>query len=427
MRNIFKIVFIIVLMFAISFSAYSNGLNLNGMGAKAISMGGAFIAIADDYSAVFWNPAGLTQMDKANFSAFSSFIVPTGTYVYSPAGIDIETTSKTFPAPALTYYKPLSDKLVFGFTFYATSGAGAYWNGADLAPFNTGFPVNTKAYTWESQVGGLTVSPVIAYKVSDKFSLGATLNVTYGMLDMNRQANGFQYTESATGIGFGATFGAMFKPSDKFSIGFTFKTPQKLTLKGDIALEGLSAAVPIPGLTDSVETTRDITWPMWAGVGVAFKPTDKLTIAFDIQYTKWSTLDELPAETDDTMWNTALPFVGKLIEGATYELMWEDAIQYRLGFEYKLSDTFALRGGYYYDPAPAPETHLNILLPSITYNVFTFGFGYSTEKITLDVGMEYLKGADRDADLAGVIAGTAMPGTHGMNMLVPTIGFTYKF
>jgi len=427
MKNMFKVVSIIVLMLGLSFGAYSNGLNLNGMGAKAISMGGAFIAVADDYSAVFWNPAGLTQMDKSSLSVFSSIIVPTGTYQYAPAGIDMETESKLFPAPALTYYKPLSDKLIFGLTFYATSGAGAYWDGAPLVPFNTGFPMNTKVYKWESQVGGFTASPVLAYKISDKFSLGATLNIQYGMLDMKREANGFQFTEDAAGIGVGVTLGALFKPSDKFSIGATFKSAQKVKLKGDIALEGLTSMVPIPGLTDSVETTREITWPMWAGVGIAFKPTDKLTIAADVQYTKWSELGELHATTDDVMWNTALPGLGKIIDGTTYDLMWDDATQIRVGFDYKMSDTFSLRAGYYSDPAPSPDTTLNILLPSISYNVFTVGFGYHTEKLVLDAGFEYLGGTDRDASMEGIMAGTAMPGTHGMNMLVPTISLTLIF
>lgn len=219
----------------------------------------------------------------------------------------------------------------------------------------------------------------------------------------------------------------MFKPSDKFSIGLTFKTPQKIDLKGDIALEGLSSMVPIPGLSDSVETTREITWPMWIGAGVAFKPTDKLTIAADVQYTKWSELGEIHATTEDPMWSTTLPYVGKLIDGTTYELMWEDATQIRVGFDYKMSDTFSLRAGYYYDPAPSPDTTLNILLPSITYNVFTVGFGYHTEKLILDAGFEYLSGADRDASMEGVMAGSAMPGTHGMNMLVPTISLTLIF
>ena len=43
-------------------SLSANGLNLNGVGSKAIAMGGAFIGQADDFSAIFWNPAGLTQM-----------------------------------------------------------------------------------------------------------------------------------------------------------------------------------------------------------------------------------------------------------------------------------------------------------------------------------------------------------------------------
>jgi len=427
MRNMFKVISIIVLMIGLSLGVYSNGLNLNGMGARAISMGGAFIAVADDYSAVFWNPAGLTQMDKSNLSVFSSFIIPTGTYQYAPAGIDMETESKVFPAPALTYYKPLSDKLVFGLAAYATSGAGAYWDGTALVPFNTGFPANTTVFTWESQVGAFTFSPVLAYQMSDSFSLGVTLNVTYGFLKMHRQANGFQYNEDMTGIGFGATIGALFKPSDKFSIGVTYKTPMKVALKGDIELAGLSAQVPIPGLNDSVEAEREITWPMWIGAGIAFKPTDKLTIAADVQYTNWGKLDEIHATTDDALWSTTLPFVGSLIDGTTYDLLWEDATQIRFGVEYKLSDTFSLRGGYYYDPAPAPDHSLNIMLPSITYNVFTVGFGYHTGKLVLDAGLEYLAGQDRDADLAGVLAGTAMPGTHGMSMLVPTIGLTLIF
>jgi len=426
MRNIFKIVGVILLTLVLSFSAYSNGLNLNGMGAKAISMGGAFIAVADDYSAVFWNPAGLTQMDKASLSVFSSILIPTGTYKYAPAGIDIETKSKVFPAPALTYYKPLSDKLIFGLTFYATSGIGAYWDGKPLVPFNTGFPHNKRVYKWESKVGGLTASPVIAYKVSDKFSLGVTLNITYGFLNMNKEAMTTQYSEDTKGIGFGATIGALFKPSDKLSIGFTFKTPQKIKLKGDLKLDTLNKVIPIPGFPTSVEITREITWPLWAGVGIAFKPFDKLTIAFDAQYTNWGKLDKIPAKTDNAMWNKNLG-KGSIIEKTAFELEWKDAIQYRVGVDYKLSDKFSLRGGYYYDPAPGPEATLNILLPSVSYNVFTAGFGYHTDKIVLDAGFEYLSGTDRDADLAGVVAKKAMPGTHGMKILVPTISLTIIF
>lgn len=36
-----------------------------GFGAKALGMGGAFVSVADDASAVYWNPAGLTMIDRS--------------------------------------------------------------------------------------------------------------------------------------------------------------------------------------------------------------------------------------------------------------------------------------------------------------------------------------------------------------------------
>ena len=53
-----------------------NGLNLNGVGSKAVGMGGAFVGLADDYSAVFWNPAGITQITGTSFSFFLTDIIP---------------------------------------------------------------------------------------------------------------------------------------------------------------------------------------------------------------------------------------------------------------------------------------------------------------------------------------------------------------
>jgi long-chain fatty acid transport protein len=92
-----------------------------------------------------------------------------------------------------------------------------------------------------------------------------------------------------------------------------------------------------------------------------------------------------------------------------------------------LSEKFALRGGYYYDPAPSPANTLSILLPSISYNAFTLGVGYKTEKINLDFCLEYLTGKDRTLDYGQQVPDVGMPGIHGASMLVPNIAFTYRF
>ncbi|MCK4392957.1 hypothetical protein KAX17_08635, partial [Candidatus Bipolaricaulota bacterium] len=50
-----------------AFSAFKNGL-----GARALAMGGAFVAVVDDTTAVIWNPAGLAQLDDTRLSGMST-------------------------------------------------------------------------------------------------------------------------------------------------------------------------------------------------------------------------------------------------------------------------------------------------------------------------------------------------------------------
>jgi len=58
---------------------------------------------------------------------------------------------------------------------------------------------------------------------------------------------------------------------------------------------------------------------------------------------------------------------------------------------------------------------------------FTVGAGYTINKFTLEATFEYLLGSDREIDEADVMPGIGMPGTHGYNIIAPSIAFTYKF
>jgi long-chain fatty acid transport protein len=405
-----KLVGIIVLMVGLSSGLYSNGLNLNGNGTKAISMGGAFIGLADDYSAVFWNPAGLTQMKEASLSIFITDVIPKGTYQMSLFGIDTETESRNYISGGIGYFKPINEKLVVGIYAYVPSGLGAEWNGADLAVLSGG-----TAYHWESFFGIVTLSPTIAYKVSDTFSLGATLNINYGFLKLDRPALG-QYSENLKGFAFGATLGMLYKPSEKFSFGLTYKLPIKATLKGDAEMSG-AALFGLPTMDDA---ERKTTFPMALGAGIAVKPTDKLTITADVQWTNWNEMQTIPITFTNAGWKAFFETDSAMI------LHWEDKVQLRFGMEYKINETFAVRAGYYNDPGPSPIETMNILLPEVSYNWVTFGIGYSTKKMNLDFCIEYGKGTDVEVGL--MEAGEhGMPGIHGLSMIVPNIAVTFKF
>ena len=222
-----------------------------------------------------------------------------------------------------------------------------------------------------------------------------------------------QFEEESSGMGVGATIGLKYDINEMFSLGATFRTKTNVTMNGTAknpAFAGYNAP--------ESEFDRDIAWPTWIAGGLAFKPNDKLTIALDGQYSMWSENQELVAKYKDPVWNSAMTAGGD----DTFELKWEDALQVRVGLEYLVSKSLVLRGGYYYDPAPAPDETVNVLFPSSTNNVVTGGLSYKMGSMCFTGAAEYLIGAERDIEMN---AENAMPGIHQMDVLAFSLGFTY--
>jgi len=442
-------------LLALSAMSFANGLNLNSLGTRALAMGGAFVGLADDFSAIFWNPAGLANFKNKTVGVYGTDIIPSGSYALTVPGsigqylglgtadakvIDTKTVSKAYLGGMAVYIHPISENLVAAIGAYTPSGLGANWDGSKLA-FISG---NRTDIEWSSKVGLLTIAPSLAYKINDQLSVGASLNINYGMFDLamyagkadiNAQVLQFdmgQYKESETGWGLGATIGVQFKPSQMFSLGATFRTASTIKFSGSASISNL----PLLGFNRASDMKRELTWPMWLAGGAAFKPMDDLTITADLQWTQWSKIKTIDTTYSDAIW-TVLMAASHKNEMAMY---WQDALQIRFGAEYKLTKDLAVRGGYYIDPSPAPDRTMNILLPNYDFNALTFGLGYSTGGLQIDVGLEYLMGKDRTIDFAktfnhppipntafDVNYASAVPGVYGMSIIVPNISISYKF
>ena len=271
-----------------------------------------------------------------------------------------------------------------------------------------------------------------AVKVSEMLYFGASFNINYGFFKMDQwgeytvvnppaPAEGLvaapptlinfgQRNLNVKGWGFGATVGVLVKPAEWISVGATYRTESKMSLKGTTELENIS----LLGLPNESDTEMKVTSPMWLAGGIALKPMDNLTLTFDAQYTNWGKLQEIGLTFTDPYWDAAMG-------DATLELLWKNKTQLRFGAEYDFGG-FALRGGYYYDPAPAPDATMNILTPSFTYNSFDIGFGYKAGSFKIDAVLQYLIGTDRTVD-----AGNSMPGFYEMSILVPAIALSWDF
>jgi long-chain fatty acid transport protein len=397
----------------------ANGLNLNSLGTRALSMGGAFVGLADDFSCVYWNPAGLAKFTRQTFGFSGSDIIPSGRYTMSAGGmtlVDAQTATKHYLGGLAAYIYPVSSSVVVSLGVYTPSGLGASWKSADLANLSGG----SEAMDWTSKVGLITFAPSIAFKVSETLSLGLAFNINYGMFDLSMYGGATpvdlgQYEESETGWGMGATVGVLFQPAKCLSLGATLRTSSTVKFSGQASLVNLRYL----GYNESSDMEREVTWPMWIAFGAAFHPIEDLTLTADIQWTQWSKIDSINTIYKDVIWNYIMTTTGK----NKMAMEWKDATQIRVGAEYRLSKSLALRAGFYNDPSPAPDKTISILLPSYDFTVLTVGVGYEIKGLALDFALEYLMGKERTS----AAADASMPGVYNMTIVTPSVAIRYSF
>ena len=413
--------------------APANGFNLNGLGSRAQGMGGAYVSLANDFTAVFWNPAGAAGFRQKTFGFFVNDLIPTNTYrleIFIPEVPDIDAKTKTshYLGMLAGFYMPVSSKVVLGLGVSTPSLYGTKWTGDDFTGLAGG-----ASYIWMSKVAVLSLSPMVAVKLSEAVSVGAAINFNHGVFNIKKPAGTSvappqidaplaagladlgQYEETMNGWSFGATLGLLVKPIEDLSVGLTVRTPSTMSFNGSALLSYAS----LYGIPDTSDLVRDMPWPLWIAGGVSFRPFERLLLSADVHWTQWSKLDELTTDYLDPVWADLAEVDGRDV----LVLNWQDTTQIRFGLEYTLNPTTALRAGYYHDPAPGPESTLNVLLPTHTFEAFSVGVGKTLGDLQLDFGLEYMAGNTRTA----LDTPDSMPGTYGAKMVVPTVSVAYKF
>jgi long-chain fatty acid transport protein len=410
--------------------APANGFNLNGLGSRAQGMGGAYVSLADDFSAVFWNPAGAAGFTRPVFGFYATDLIPTDTYRFEsliPEYSDFDAKTKTSHHVGMLagFYMPVGSRLVLGLGVGTPALYGTKWNGDDFTGLTNG-----TSFIWMSKVGVLSLSPMAAVKLGPAVSLGAAVNFDHGIFNL-KEPGGLaelgdvtvdlgQYEETMGGWSVSATVGLLVRPAKDLSIGLTVRTPSTMSFKGSALLSYLS----VYDLADTSDLERKMPRPMWIAGGVSYRPLKRLLLSADVQWTQWSKLDQLTTtylEPDWTALMTSLLMIPRILD-------WQDTTQIRIGAEYALNATTALRAGYYHDPAPGPASTLTVLLPTHTFEAFSVGVGKSLGDVQVDLGLEYFAGDKRTHDLP-LYQGSWYPmgGVYGGKIVAPSLSVTYKF
>ncbi len=215
-----------------------------GPGARAMALGGAYMPIAEDYTAVYWNPAGLAQVRKMEFYAglsrnqISNRINYQGTVTDNDHGYtSINSAGLVFPIP--TY----RGSLVFAIGYHRINSFTDY-NQFSGAPYISSVNSRFNQYEETTSEGGINQwSFAGAMDITENVSLGATLNlitgknnldVTYRELDTADIIAGsyaynasFEVAPKFTGASF--KIGSLFRPMQNLRVALTMTSPAYLS------------------------------------------------------------------------------------------------------------------------------------------------------------------------------------------------------
>jgi len=302
-----KFLYFFLILFITSFAFAQLDLNLGpdwnltGVGARAAGMGGAFIGVADDATAISWNPAGLTQLDKPEAS-----IVGRGLgEIYE---VDFDYWIETYEDEhAILNF--LSAVYPFEFSGKQFVAALAVQRQLDLysyyhEEYSYVDTLELYDYFYEtfSEGGASTISIGLANRIASIFSVGFAANLWVGEAyfessDIGEEINpdyfcnwDLYHRSDWSFSGFNFVIGAMLDLNYvnnpiPLKMGMVVKTPFDLTVNEDFLLEEYvndNGNIYDPGPIES-NNSYILGMPLMFGLGASYRLGDNFTLAIDVE------------------------------------------------------------------------------------------------------------------------------------------------
>ncbi len=393
-KKIVVLALFLFVFFSLSTFSHSSGFLIFEHGAAAMAMGGAFVAIANNPTAIFHNPAGIAWLDGTQVSVGTTLIT-------SIASVDLMNLGKSFDAESKWFYPStayishkISDRITAGFGFFTPYGLGLEWPNTEDKPFPLRY-ISTK-----SDMKTFFFNPTLAFKVNEYLSVAVGASYVHSILEFNLTEPFILAVPpyifdvpailKVTGSGWGLNAGCLYR-QESFSLGFNWRGGFKLDYKdGDLELD----LTQIPGAPiSSIEGTASTSFnlPHIFGLGAAFNVTEKLLVAVDLHFVLWSSYDKFVVAIDVDIEDLYPAGVADKV----VEENWKDSSIIRVGVQYTLNDNLDLRGGFLYDFTPQPVETMDPILPDSDRWAITAGFGYKFGKFVLDVAYQFEPFLDR--------------------------------
>lgn len=346
-------------------------------GARAAGMGTAFVGLADDSSAILFNPGGLTQSKGTSVYAGVTAVSPSTVYT-ATSGNTARTEFQIFYPPHLYITSDLgTDDFVFGLGLYSPFGIGGRkWDPAGP----------TRYASVESAIATFSVNPTIAWRASSALSLAFGIDYMRSNIEMKRMidqsvvgAGDASTALEADGDGWGYNVGALIRTGERTGIGLAYRSAINVNYRGDMSIDGIAPALqPLFGAPSykSAITTKN-RFPDIYSMGISYLLSTKLVIAADVELVRWSSFKKMEVNIVQEV-----PAAG--VTDAVTPLDWKDSWQFKIGAEYRMSESIALRAGYAFINTPVPDHTFEPGNPDADQHNVSIGMGYRTGNWRID-------------------------------------------
>lgn len=410
--------FLFLTVFALAGAlTYAGGYRVSVQGNRALAMGHTGVAVVNSAELGFFNPAGLVYLEKKlTVSAGASAVFSDVAWQNKEFGQSARTDNPVGTPFYLNAAYKLNDNLSVGLSVTTPYGSAVEWED-DWAGSHLVNNIGLQA---------IYIQPLVSYKIADFVSVGAGPIFVTGAVSFNRnlnrsltdiEGNRSNITIEDFGINeWGWSASAMFTPTEDLRLGVNYRSEIIMNAEGG---EADFENVPNTPLAPFRDTTFDAALPLPAEltVGLAYTLNEKWLFAVDFNRTYWEVYESLDITFAD----------GTVSENPRN---YEDANTWRFGGQYRATDRFVLRAGYYYDSTPVQEGYFAPETPRNDSQGFTGGLSIDvSSSLAIDASFAYVRFSEIDASYDHYVEdGQTVPfgGTYKSSAFIPGLGITYK-
>ena len=386
------------------------GFQLNAQ--SATGLGRAFAGdavIADNASVMSRNVAAMALFDKTALSLGLNILktdisVSDASYnaITTP---DSQTSNEsaagsTAFAPNIHAIFPLNEQFAVGVNLYTNFGTKTEFDDAFTG----------SEYGGTTDVKSLNLGLAASYRLNKQWSVGAGLDIIYGMGILERTTSIYLGSSealdaNADGVTLGFNVGTVFELNENNRFGLSYHYSPELEAKGDIYFNGSTAEddTLYLNLPDMVEFS-----------GYHRLTETKYAVHYSVQWIGWSSFDTLDSKA----------------HGTINDYQWKNAMHFSLGGTYYLNNTWTLRAGYMYDQSAQDEV-TSISVPDSDRQWFSTGFTYHLSgSANVDFGATYLLGQDVIVEEKTISSGaevSSITGTTHADALLLAVQYSQEF